>query len=60
LNTAIILIFFWAWFYTEVQEKRAAAEWKAFIHAGKRFTAEDGAALKARIETLEAQCDVPE
>jgi hypothetical protein len=57
LNTVIILLFFWAWLYTEIEEKQASAEWKAFIHAGKRFTAEDGDELRRRIEELEATCE---
>ena len=53
LNTIMILIFFWMWLYTEVQENRTAAEWKAFVRTGARFTAEDGANLDARITELE-------
>ena len=53
LNTVIILLFFAAWFWTEIQENRAAVEWKAFIREGSRFTMEQGEALEARIKVLE-------
>ena len=60
LNTIMIILFFWMWLYTEIEEQQARArdeqaaiEWKAFIRTGARFTAEDGAELKARIKHLE-------
>jgi len=53
LNTLIIIIFFILWAYSEIEEKKSAVEWKAFVRSGPRFTAEDGAALESRIEALE-------
>jgi hypothetical protein len=53
----IILVFFWIFIYTEIQEKRDSVEWKAFIHTGERFTAEDGARMRARIDRLEREID---
>ena len=60
LNTVILLLFFGFWLYSEIQEGRDAIEWKSFIHSGGRFTAEEGKALEARIEAMEAKNDVPE
>jgi len=47
------LLFFALWAYSEIQENSDSAEWKEFIHAGGRFTIEDGMALEARIIKLE-------
>jgi len=53
----MILLFFGAWLYTEIQENRARAEWQTFTRAGARFTAEDGDDLRARIDHLEEHLD---
>jgi hypothetical protein len=65
---ALLAIFWCAWLYSEIKEtmdtvawrKKSAAEYQEFrdFHdEGKRFTAENGAALEARIEALEATCE---
>ena len=56
-NTAIILIFFAAWLYTEVTEYIERDEFYVevtdFMYKGDRFTSEDGQELLHRIEELE-------
>jgi len=58
---AVLLLFvFWVmWLYTDHRTREAHnaffSEVNAFIHKGDRFTADDGRALKARIEALEKE-----
>jgi hypothetical protein len=59
-NTLLLILFACGWLYTEIKESQARVEWQAFTRAGERFTAEDGAKLKARIMVLEAECDISE
>jgi len=55
----VLLIFFGMWLYTEISEYRERdafyQEVDTFMHKGERFTADQGRALKARIEALEAK-----
>jgi hypothetical protein len=58
----LLLLGFWtSWVYTEFKEAYARKDFnsqvKEFMHAGDRFTAADGAALRKRIEALEKQLE---
>ena len=57
LPTVMIVLFFWIWFYTEVNEyndrKQHRQEVDKFMYKGDRFTHEDGRKLEARLKALE-------
>jgi hypothetical protein len=59
----LLLVFFAMWLYTEFTEynERDAfyQEVSNFMYKGERFTADDGRALKARIEKLESEIEQP-
>ena len=59
-HTAVLLVFFAAWLYTEVKEAFERTDYQermeSFMSAGGRFTNEDGEALRKRIDEIEEEC----
>lgn len=55
----LLFIFWCAWLYTEIAEKRERdsfyIEVSEFMGDGARFTSDDGKALEARIKKLEQE-----
>ena len=55
----LLMVFFIVWllagYWERQRHEQFFEEVGNFIHRGERFTADDGRALKARIEALEAQ-----
>jgi hypothetical protein len=60
-HVALLVFVFWmSWLYTEISEYGKRSEFEQnvsdFMHKGKRFTYDDGEALKARVKVLEDLC----
>jgi hypothetical protein len=61
-TAGMVIVFFILWVATEIAELRGraqfVAEFKAFHDAGARFTHDDGDAMRAQMDTMQAQVDL--